>query len=184
MRMLPVVTVFLVAAFVVLLVAASLRPDEFRVQRSARIAAAPERVYAQLADFRAWAAWSPWEGKDPAMKRTYSGAASGVGAVYAWEGNKEVGTGRMEITEAKEPTLVTIRLEFVRPWQATNTAQFHLAPDGEGTRVTWTMTGQADLMMKVFGLFVDMDAKVGRDFEAGLARLGDAARTDSPPPRS
>jgi len=157
-------------AVVVVLALAASRPDAFRIARSGSMKAPPERVLAQIADFRAWSAWSPWEKLDPRLKRTFSGAASGKGAVYAWEGNKDVGVGRMEILEAT-PSRVAIQLDFLKPFEAHNAAEFALSADGGTTTVTWTMTGSSPFFMKVMGLFVDMDKMIGKNFEDGLASL-------------
>jgi uncharacterized protein YndB with AHSA1/START domain len=145
--------------------------DTFTVERSARINAPPTRVYARIADFRQWAQWSPWEDIDPALQRTYSGAESGLGAVYAWSGSRKAGQGRMEITEAAEPSLVRIDLVFEKPWKARNDTSFTIRPEGSGSQVTWSMTGQKTLMTKAMGIFKSMDKFLGPDFEKGLARL-------------
>jgi len=164
-----------VAALVLVVLAyAATRPDSFRVERSASVQAPPEAVYALIDDFHRWEAWSPYERLDPAMEKTFSGAASGRGAVYAWEGRKS-GAGRMEITEASSASRVLIRLDFTRPFRASNTAEFTLEPRGDTTRVTWAMYGPSPYVSKVMGVFFDMDRMIGRDFEAGLADLKAAA---------
>jgi len=145
--------------------------DKYTVERSTTVEAPPERVYAQVADFHNWTKWSPWEGLDPQMERTYSGAESGPGAVYAWSGNRKAGQGRMEIVEAREPSTVRIDLRFEKPWKAHNETVFTVHPEGAGTRVTWTMTGKKTLMTKVMGLVMPMDKLLGKDFEKGLTRL-------------
>ena len=149
--------------------------DTYTVQRSATIAAPPQRVYEQIVDFHRWAAWSPWEDIDPDMRRDHSGPESGVGATYAWSGNRKAGQGRMTITEATEPSRVRIDLRFEKPFKARNDTDFHIEPDGAGSRVTWTMTGRKTLATKVMGVFKSMDAMVGPDFEKGLTRLRTAA---------
>ncbi|MGH2395314.1 MAG: SRPBCC family protein, partial [Candidatus Limnocylindria bacterium] len=131
--------------------------DTFTVERSAVIDAPPQRVYPKIADFHAWMEWSPWEGMDPDQKRTYSGADAGTGAVYAWSGNRKVGRGRMEITDATEPSKVAIALDFIKPFKSSNTTTFALQPEGEGTRVVWTMVGPKTLVTKVMGVFKSMD---------------------------
>jgi len=141
------------------------------VERSTRIDAPPARVYAQIANFRQWPKWSPWENVDPNLQRTYSGAESGLGAVYAWSGNRKAGQGRMEITEADEPSLVRIDLVFEKPWKARNDTSFVIRPEGLGSHVTWSMTGQRTLITKAMGVFKSMDKFLGPDFEKGLARL-------------
>jgi uncharacterized protein YndB with AHSA1/START domain len=145
--------------------------DTFTVQRSRTVAAAPERVYAQIIDLRKWAAWSPWEGLDPNVDKSFSGSESGVGAKYAWSGNRKVGRGSMEITDAKENSEVEIALEFLKPFKASNTTHFALEPGKGGTEVTWALTGKKTLMTRVMGIFKSMDAMMGPDFEKGLARL-------------
>ena len=154
----------------VLLFAAS-RPDSFRIERSATIKAPPEKLYAQVNDLKAWTAWSPWERIDPALKRTYSGPQSGKGAAYAWEGNKDVGVGRMEITDAVSASTITIKLDFLKPFEAHNTAEFTMLPQGNATSVHWVMHGPSNFMSKVMHVFMNIEKMVGKDFEAGLANL-------------
>jgi len=158
-------------AVVVLLVYAATKPDSFRVQRSATIQAPPEKIYPHINDFHRWAAWSPWEKLDPDLKRTHSGAASGKGTVYEWEGNKKVGKGRMEITDESPPSRIIIKLDFFRPFEAHNTAEFTLAANGSATTVTWAMLGTMPYMMKVMSVFMNMDRMIGENFETGLANL-------------
>jgi hypothetical protein len=154
----------------VLLYAAS-KPNEFRVSRSAVIHAPPARIYPLIDNFHAWNSWSPYDKMDPAMKRTFTGAPEGKGAVYGWEGNDKVGVGRMEILEDSTPTSVTVKLDFFKPFEAHNTAQFTLTPRGESTEVTWAMSGPSAYLHKVVGLFLNMDSLVGHDFETGLNNL-------------
>jgi uncharacterized protein YndB with AHSA1/START domain len=150
---------------------ASTRPDTFRVERSILIAAPAERIFPLIDDFRQWAAWSPYERLDPAMKRNYSGAASGRGAAYAWEGSGKVGAGRMEIAQSTPPSKVSMRLDFAKPFEAHNIADFTLEPQGGTTRVTWAMQGPSPFLSKVMQVFLDMDTMIGKDFEDGLANL-------------
>jgi uncharacterized protein YndB with AHSA1/START domain len=154
----------------VLFLAAS-RPDRFRVQRRARINAPPQRIFPMINDFDAWQEWSPWERLDPALKRTRTGSSSGVGSVYAWEGNKKVGTGRMEIVESVPPRHVIIKLDFLKPFEAHNIAEFTLHPEGDATDVVWLMHGPSPFMARLFGVFMDMDKLIGKDFEKGLANM-------------
>ena len=158
------------------------RPSEFRISRTRTLAARPEVVHAYVNDFHRWPEWSPWERLDPDLKREYSGAASGPGAIYSWSGNREVGEGRMMITDSRPPQAITIRLEFLKPWKATNTTQFDFTPSGTGTGVTWTMSGYNNFAAKAFGLFMNMDRLVGSSFEKGLANLD--ATTAAAPARS
>jgi carbon monoxide dehydrogenase subunit G len=143
--------------------------DTFRVERSIHIDAAPAEIAPLIADFRRWMDWSPWDKSYPETQRVYSGAASGVGAVYDWAG-KKAGAGRMEIRRV-EPDRITIQLDFTRPMKASNTAEFSLVPDGGGTRVTWTMFGPKTLLSRMMSAFFSMDSVVGKDFEKGLADL-------------
>lgn len=145
--------------------------DTYTVERSATIAAPPQRVYEQIVDFHNWTNWSPWEDVDPELKRTYSGAEAGTGAVYAWSGNRKAGQGRMEIVEAVEPSNVRIDLAFEKPWKAHSDTSFTIEPEGSGSRVVWSMTGKKNLMTKAMGIFTSMDKMLGPDFEKGLARL-------------
>ncbi len=171
MRKLGIAAAVLALAVTALLVYAATRPDTFRVHRSASIRAAPEKIWANLADFQRWPAWSPWEKRDPQMKRTVSSPSGGQGATYAWQGNKDVGSGRMEIVEAQAPKKLGIRLDFLEPFEAHNAVDFTLEARGPETHVTWAMYGPANFMTKLMGVFVSMDSMVGRDFEAGLANL-------------
>jgi uncharacterized protein YndB with AHSA1/START domain len=166
---------YVAAALVVvvagILIYAATRPDTFRVQRSASIKAPPEKIFALINDLRGWSAWSPYEKKDPAMKRTFSGPASGKGAVYEWDGDKNVGKGRMEITEVTPPNKVLIKLDFIKPFEGHNIAEFTMEPKGDNTIVTWAMYGPSSFMFKVMGIFMNMDNMIGNDFAVGLANL-------------
>ena len=153
------------------LIFAATKPDSFRVQRAAGIKAPPEKVFALINDFKRWDAWSPWEKKDPAMKRSWGAVTSGKGATYAWEGNSEVGQGSMEITESIAPSKITLKLDFVKPFEAHNIVEFTLEPKAATTNVTWAMEGPAPYFAKIIHVFIDMDSMVGKDFEAGLANL-------------
>jgi hypothetical protein len=145
--------------------------DTYTVERAVTIDAEPEHIYDQIVDFRRWPAWSPWEDLDPDLERTYSGAESGPGAVYAWSGNRKAGQGRMEVTEATRSSTVEIDLLFEKPFKARNTIVFSIEPGASGSRVTWSMTGKKTAMTKVMGIFKSMDKMVGPDFEKGLSRL-------------
>lgn len=145
--------------------------DSYTVERTTIIHAPAEEVYAQIVDFRNWRSWSPWDDRDPNMKRSYSGADSGVGAGYAWAGNRKAGEGQMEITDAVEPSSVQIALDFLKPFKSSSTTSFSLKPQGDATEVTWTMAGPMTLMARVMGVFKSMDKMVGPDFEKGLAQL-------------
>jgi hypothetical protein len=151
-------------------IAADTRPDTFRVTRSAAIKAPPEKIQAQLADFRGWRAWSPWERMDAGMKRSFGGAPSGKGATYAWDGNADVGQGRMEITESL-PDKVALDLDLIKPFEAHYKVEFSLIRKGNTTEVTWSMVGSMPSVPKLVQLFVDMERMVGPKFESGLANL-------------
>ena len=163
-----IVLAVLIAGF---LVFAATRPDTFRVERSTRIQAPPDKVFALINDFRRWDAWSPFEKKDPDMKREFSGNASGTGAAYAWDGDRNIGAGQMRITESVPSSRVALSLDFVRPFETHNQVEFTLQPNGNGTEVTWAMHGPSPYVSKVMGLVFDMDTMIGEDFENGLADL-------------
>jgi hypothetical protein len=164
--------VLAVIVFVVVLFAfAATKSGSLHVERSARINAPADTIFPLVSDFHRWAGWSPFERLDPAMTKTYSGAASGKGAVYEWVGNNKAGQGRMEITDASSPSRVAIKLDFIKPFEGHNVAVFTFVPDGDATRVTWAMDGPSPFMMKVMRLFVNMDNMIGKDFELGLANL-------------
>ena len=164
------IVVIVVGLIAVVLIIAATRPDTFRLQRAATIQAPPATVFALINDFHNWTSWSPWEKIDPALKRTYGGAASGKGAVYEWEG-KKAGTGRMEITDTSSPSKIIIKLDFFKPFEAHNTTEFTMEGSGNSTNVGWLMHGPNSYMGKVMSLFMSMDKMVGKDFEAGLANL-------------
>jgi uncharacterized protein YndB with AHSA1/START domain len=166
-------SIILVVAIIVVavLVIAARRPNSFAVQRSLTMRAAAAAIYPLIADFREWPRWSPWERLDPAMKRTLSGAERGTGAVYAWEGSSKVGAGRMEIRDVAPPSKVVIQLDFIKPFEGHNVTEFALVPQGDATDVQWTMRGPATFVMKLMGVFTDLDRMIGRDFERGLANL-------------
>jgi len=169
--MIKLIAIVVLVLIVAILGFAATRPDTFRVERSTTIKAPPETIFAYIEDLRRWSAWSPYEKRDPAMKRTYGGAPSGTGATYAWEGDANVGTGRMAIVETSAPSRIAIKLDFLRPFEAHNTAEFTLRPAGDTTHVTWAMYGPSSFVAKLMGLFLDMDAMIGKDFAEGLANL-------------
>jgi hypothetical protein len=145
------------------------------VQRATTVKAPPERIVPLINDFHQWVSWSPYENKDPAMKRSFGGAADGKGAVYGWEGNKNVGSGRMEILDTSKPSKIVIKLDFFTPFEGHNTAEFTMLPQGDATNlatnVTWLMHGPAPFMSKVMQVFINLDNMIGKDFEIGLANL-------------
>jgi polyketide cyclase/dehydrase/lipid transport protein len=157
----------------------AMRPSSFTVQRTATLKASPDVAFALVNDFHQWSEWSPWDKLDPNQKRTFEGAATGMGSVYGWSGNDQVGEGRMTIEESKANELVRIKLEFLKPWQSTNSTSFIFSPAVEGVTVTWKMEGHYDFMGKAMSLFMDMDGMVGKDFENGLANMGKAAEAET-----
>lgn len=165
----------LAAIVAVFLAVVALQPASFRIERTAQIAAPAPVVFAQVNDFGTWKSWSPYE-RDPAMKKTFEGPPAGIGASYAWSGNDEVGEGRATIVESRPSELVRIKLEFLRPFAATNTAEFTFKQAGNGTAVTWALMGERNFVAKAVCLFMDMDKMVGGDFEKGLAQLGAAVK--------
>ena len=169
--MLQTLFIAIVILITAVLMYAATKPNTFRIQRSATIAAPPEKVFSYINDLHSWASWSPWEKKDPAMKKTHSGSPQGKGAALEWDGNKDVGTGRMEILESLSPSKAVIQLDFLKPFEAHNRAEFTLVPSGGSTQLTWAMHGPQPYMLKVMTLFCSMDKMVGRDFEDGLATL-------------
>ncbi len=170
-KILAIAGAVVVVALGAILIYASTKPDSFRVERSTAMNATPEKIFPYIEGLKRWAEWSPYEGRDPTMKRTYSGAESGKGAVYEWDGNKNVGAGRMEILDSKPSQKVVIKLDFLRPFEGHNTAELTVEPKGSQTIVTWAMYGPSTFMTKLIGTFMDMDDMIGRDFAAGLAKL-------------
>jgi Polyketide cyclase / dehydrase and lipid transport len=176
-----IVIIAVVVLIAAILILAAIKPDKISVQRTISINAAPDKIFPLINDFNRWRLWSPYENKDPAMKRTVSGASSGKGAVYEWDGNSQVGKGRIEIIEASAPSSVTIKLDMIKPMEGHNIVNFTLEPRGGATQVTstevtstevtWAMRGSYAYMAKLMGLFLDMDKMIGKDFEVGLANL-------------
>jgi hypothetical protein len=172
--MLKAVAIFAVALAIgiaVVLVLAATKPDKFRVERALAVKAPAGAVYPLIADFHRWTSWSPYEGRDPNMKRTFGGTERGQGATYAWDGNKDIGAGRMEILEADTPSKIRIKLDFERPFEGHNTAEFTMVPQGDATLVTWAMYGPAPFISKVMQVFMNFDNMIGKDFEVGLINL-------------
>ena len=163
--------ILILVAIAGVLLFATTKPDTFRVERSSTIKAPPEKIFAVLNDFHRWTEWSPWEKLDPAMKRTLGGPASGKGATYAWEGNSKAGQGRMEIIESVPASKVGIQLDFIKPFEGHNVAEFALAPQGDTTRVNWVMRGPTPFVSKLMQVFVSLDTMIGKDFDEGLANL-------------
>jgi hypothetical protein len=173
-RMLKKIGLAIVVLIAAVLLFAATRPDSFSVERRIVIQATPDKIQPLISDFHRWAEWSPWEKLDPAMKRTFTGPASGVGAAYGWQGNKDVGSGHMEI-KSVAPEKVGIQLDFIEPFEGHNNCDFLLAPKDAGIEVRWVMSGPAPFISKLMGVFVSMDAMIGKDFEKGLAQMKAAA---------
>jgi hypothetical protein len=166
-----VIAVLLAIAIAVVLIVAATKPDRFSVRREITVQAPAEKIFPLINDFHQWVAWSPYEHKDPGMQRTYSGTESGKGAVYGWDGNNNVGSGRMEILESAVSSKIVIKLDFFKPFEGHNTAEFTMLPQGDATHVTWLMHGPAPFMNKLMQVFMNLDKMIGKDFEAGLVNL-------------
>jgi hypothetical protein len=176
--MLKIILIALAVAVAVFAIVVALQPAEFRVARSTTMAAPPQVVFAQVDDLRKWEGWNPWQKVDPAMKLNFTGPPAGPGASYSWVGNKEVGEGRLTIVESRPNDLVRIKLEFMKPFTATNMATFTFMPQGNQTAVTWSMEGRNNFFAKALHLVMNMDRMVGGEFEKGLAdmkRIAEAA---------
>ena len=176
--MLKKILLFFLLVVAVLVVVIAMQPSEFRIERSTTIAAPPADVFAQVNDFHNWQAWNPWGKIDPAMKETFEGPASGVGAGYSWTGNDDVGEGKMTIAESKPNDLIRVDLHFIKPMEGTSVAEFTFKPQGDGTQVTWSMAGHKNFMSKAFCLFVNMDKMIGDEFEKGLADMKTATEAN------
>ncbi|HYO51984.1 SRPBCC family protein [Archangium sp.] len=177
--MLKKILLGLVVVLVALCAFVATRPSTYSVQRTATFKASPDITFALVNDFHHWGKWSPWDKLDPNQKTTFEGAATGVGAIYGWSGNDDVGEGRMTIEESKANELVRIKLEFIRPWQSTNATSFAFSPAADGVSVTWKMEGHNDFMGKAFSLLMDMDAMLGKDFDNGLAAMRKVAEAET-----
>ena len=172
------------AVVALLLMVVALQPAAFRVSRTAKMRAPAAAIFPHLNDMRAWLAWSPWEKVDPTMRRTYAGPAAGVGSVYSWAGDKNIGEGRCTIVESRPNELVRFTLEFFKPFAATNDAEFTLTSEGNQTAVTWSMAGKRSFMFKAMGLVMNMDKMCGGQFEKGLADLRAIVETAPEPARA
>ena len=173
--MIKYIALALVAPVAAVLVVAATKPDMLHVQRTATIAAPPEVIFPLINDLRNWGPWSPYEKKDPGMKRTYGGTSAGQGATYEWDGNMQVGKGRIEIKESRPPARVVLALDMIKPMEGHNTVEFTLTPHGGSTDVTWAMDGCTHYVAKVMSVFFSMDRMIGREFETGLANLKSVA---------
>jgi uncharacterized protein YndB with AHSA1/START domain len=169
--MIESIVIVVVVLIALLLIYAATRPASFRVERSAIINAPPEKIFPLINDFRKWEPWSPWEKVDPAVKRSYSGAASGEGAVYEWSGNKNIGQGRMEIVESSPASKIKLNIDFIKPFEAHNTIEFTLVPQSDSTLITQAMYGPSPFISRLMSVFCSMDKMVGKKYEEGLANL-------------
>jgi Polyketide cyclase / dehydrase and lipid transport len=170
-EVIAIIAVVLAIAIAAILILAASKPNTFSVERAISVKAPPEKIFPLINDFHQWVSWSPYENKDPAMKRSYSGAESGKGAVYGWEGNSNVGSGRMEILETSAPSKILIKLDFFKPFEGHNTAEFTMLPQGDATNLNWVMRGPAPFISKLMQVFMNLDHMIGKDFEVGLANL-------------
>jgi hypothetical protein len=180
-EVIAIIAVVLAIAIAVVLILAASKPNTFSVERAINVKAPPERIFPLINDFHQWVSWSPYENKDPAMKRSYSGAESGKGAVYGWDGNSNVGSGRMEILETQSletqspetpaPSKILIKLDFFKPFEGHNTAEFTMLPHSDATYLSWVMRGPAPFISKLMQVFMNLDHMIGKDFEVGLANL-------------
>jgi hypothetical protein len=170
-RILKTAAIIIGVVIAAILIFAATRPGAFHVERSASIKASPEKIYPMIADFQAWGAWSPWEKKDPAMKRSFGGEPGAKGATYEWDGNSEVGKGRMTLADTAPPSKVVFNLDFEKPMEGHNVVTFTLEPQGEATAVKWAMDGDMNYVSKVITMFCNMDAMIGKEFESGLAAM-------------
>jgi hypothetical protein len=169
--MLKKILIALAAIVVVFVGVVAMQPSDFRIVRTATMSAPAPAVFAQVNDFHNWEAWSPWAKLDPAAKNSFEGPFAGTGAIFRWAGNKEVGEGSMTITESRPSDLIRIKLEFLKPFAGTNTAEFTFKPDGDQTAVTWSMAGENNFIAKAVCLFMNRDKMVGGKFEEGLAQM-------------
>jgi hypothetical protein len=170
-EVIAIIAVVLAIVIAIVLILAAGKPGSFSVGRAIDIAAPADRIFPLINDFHQWVAWSPWENRDPGMQRSYEGTASGKGAVYGWDGNKDVGSGRMEILESAAPSRILIKLDFFKPFEGHNTAEFTMLPQGEATRLSWVMRGPAPFISKLMQVFMSLDRMIGKDFEIGLSNL-------------
>ena len=167
-------------ALMAFLAYAASRPSHARIERTARLDAPADSLFALINDFRRWNKWSPYGQNDPGLRRAFAGATSGPGAEYSWSSNGMAGAGRMTILESRPAERISLKLEFFKPFKAANSAYFNILPTAEGAQVTWGMDCENPFPGKVFGIFFDVDKMVGGDFEAGLANLEAAAQSGKP----
>lgn len=159
------------AVLAVFLVVVALQPSDFKITRSATIAAPASRIFPHVNNLRSWEEWSPWAKLDPNAKSSFEGTAEGVGAIMRWAGNMEVGEGSMTISESRPNEFIQFKMEFIKPMPGTSTAEFSFKPEGSGTRVTWSMYGKNNFMGKAMSLIMNCDKMVGGQFDKGLASM-------------
>ncbi|HWH78832.1 MAG TPA: SRPBCC family protein [Candidatus Binatus sp.] len=174
--MLKIISIGVSVILVIFAVIVALQPADFRVSRSATVSAPPSAVFAQVNDFHKWEAWSPWAKLDPSAKNSFEGPSAGTGAIFKWSGDNNVGAGTMTVTESRPSELIRIKIDFLKPFEATNTAEFTFKPEGNQTLVTWSMFGTNNFIAKAFCLFNNMDKMLGGEFEKGLAQMKVAAQ--------
>jgi uncharacterized protein YndB with AHSA1/START domain len=168
--MLKKIAILVAVVIGAILILAATKPNTFHAERTTSIKAPAEKIFPLINDFHNWPAWSPYEKLDPNMKRTLSGAPGGKGAVYEWAGNSEAGVGRMEILDST-PGKITIKLDFIKPFEGHNIAEFTLEPQADSTIVTWSLSGPSPYFLKLMTVFMNLDKAIGKDFESGLANL-------------
>jgi hypothetical protein len=169
--MLQIILIILALIVLGVLFLAYRKPDNFRIERNLIMQATPSQIFPHINSLKAHQAWSPWEGLDPNMTRDITGPESGVGAHYAWSGNKQVGSGSMLINRSILDQSVDITLTFNAPMKAVNLVEFKLEPTAEGTRVHHAMSGKSPFTAKLFHVFVSMEGMIGPMFEKGLHSL-------------
>lgn len=169
--MIAKILIALAVVILVFVIVVASRPSDFSYQRSITISAAPSTVFPHVNDLHQWQVWSPWAKKDPAAKNNFEGPPAGIGAAMSWAGNNDVGEGKMTVVESKPDELVQFRLDFKKPFEGTNIAEFTFKPEGNQTLVTWSMSGKNTFVFKAISLFMDCDKMIGGEFEKGLADL-------------
>ena len=169
--MLDIILILAAIAVIIFIVVAAMQPSDFRITRTGTITAPASAVFAQVNDLHKWDAWSPWAKLDPDAKNSFEGSESGVGAIMRWVGNNKVGQGSMTIMESRPDEFISFKLEFLKPFKATNTSEFTFFSENDQTSVTWSMYGKNNFMGKAIGLIMSCEKMVGSQFEKGLATL-------------
>jgi hypothetical protein len=169
--MLDIILILVAIAVIIFIIVAAMQPSDFRVTRTGAISASASAVFAQVNDLHKWDAWSPWAKLDPEAKNSFEGPTSGIGAIMRWAGNNKVGVGSMTIMESRPDEFISFKLEFQKPFVATNTAEFTFTSENDQTTVTWSMYGKSNFKSKAIGLIMNCEKMVGGQFEKGLATL-------------